>query len=129
MNIPSDQTRVALGFTGESLFVAIEPPLTESELRIIDARHVIAGDYTVEQIEDFEPACTMIKIGEGLGDGFELASIESKKGFSETTAHSIADLLATLREGKVSRRLELVKLMGHHSSPFYPDTDALRQPA
>ncbi len=111
---------IAVGYTDGARFVAIKPPLNESELNELRDQNLIRGQ--VEHI-DVEPACTQISFSSLH------TSPESATRRAQGIALAIAEALRVARHRNVGVDLSPISLMGFKSSPFNPNTDKLRQHA
>jgi hypothetical protein len=112
--------QVRIGQADGYRLVGVEPPLTENEVRNLEYAEVISpGSAT--QIEEPEPACTVISVSSEPG-----SSPETRTNDAHNIALKIALALNQWGEGGVypsaAYTPEPVFLMGENSTPFNPET-------
>ena len=122
MKINDGETVVAVGVTDGFRYVGITPPLTREEVRTMEWAGVLEPGIPLQQIEEFEPHCSLLTVAGENG-----MRTEAKTERAIEVASKIAYALGQAREGSAVRHdTTLVGLVGHNSSPFNPDTDSLR---
>jgi hypothetical protein len=112
MATESVDSRVAIGRTDGHRYIFVKPPLTKEEINVMEWAGVLTPG-SVELVDEFDPACSLVR-GAGASDVQE-------------RAQKIAYAVGVDRECQVQFMPEEVPLVGQNSTPFTPNTDALRR--
>lgn len=123
MSIYSGETVIAVGKTDGFRYVGVVPPLDKDEIDTMQWAGTFDSRFHIEQIDEFEPHCSLMSVGGESG-----MSPDDKDAHAHEVATRIAASLSHFRAGPIRQVAETVFLQGHNSTPFYPNTDALRRP-
>jgi hypothetical protein len=118
------ETRIAVGMTDESRFIAVSPPLSQKEIEAMEWAGGLPVGKAV-QMTEHEPRSTMFL----QSDFAEIRGIDTginKTEHAKNIAAYLANALRNMRDGHVEWDPHVVVLYGEKSTPFVPNTDVIR---
>lgn len=115
-----EMTRIGIGETDGYRYVAIEPPLTDEEIAVLDQ-----GTDEMTTIRSYTIEGTVNTTQLVVSGDFDALPPHERTRKAQKVADGLAQALHTLRGHWIVVNLQPVELQGAGSTPFNPNTDRL----